>query len=120
MELQELATRLGLALALGFVIGLERGWKERDEGEGQRAAGIRTFSLVGLLGGLFGTLSLGGDRILLAAGFLATSAVIAAFIWREHEREGVYGATTMVAALVTFVLGAVAVLGDMRVAADVK
>ena len=37
MELQELATRLGLALALGFVIGLERGWKERDEGEGQRA-----------------------------------------------------------------------------------
>jgi uncharacterized membrane protein (DUF4010 family) len=117
MELQELATRLGLALALGFVIGLERGWKERDEAEGQRAAGIRTFSLLGLLGGLFGTLSLGGDHILLAAGFLATSAVMAAFIWRENAREGVYGATTMVAALVTFVLGAVSILGDMRVAA---
>lgn len=117
MELQELATRLGLALALGFVIGLERGWKERDEGEGQRAAGIRTFSLVGLLGGLFAMLSLDGDRILLAAGFLATSAVMAAFIWREHAREGVYGATTMVAALVTFALGAAAVLGDMRIAA---
>lgn len=117
MELQELATRLGLALALGFVIGLERGWKERDEGEGQRAAGIRTFSLIGLLGGLFGVLSLGGDRILLAAGFIATAAVMAAFIWRENAREGVYGATTMVAALVTFALGAVAMLGDMRVAA---
>ncbi|WP_374332418.1 MgtC/SapB family protein [Aestuariivirga sp.] len=117
MELQELATRLGLALALGFVIGLERGWKERDEGEGQRAAGIRTFSLVGLLGGLFGVLSLGGDRILLSVGFIATSAAMAAFIWRENAREGVYGATTMVAALVTFALGAVAVLGDMRVAA---
>ena len=38
MELQELATRLGLALALGFVIGLERGWKERDEGEGRAVA----------------------------------------------------------------------------------
>ncbi len=117
MELQELATRLGLALALGFVIGLERGWKERDEGEGQRAAGIRTFSLLGLLGGLFGVLSLGGDRVLLAAGFIATSAVMAFFIWRENAREGVYGATTMVAALVTFALGAVALLGDMRVAA---
>lgn len=117
MELQELATRLGLALALGFVIGLERGWKERDEGEGQRAAGLRTFSLIGLLGGLFGVLSLGGDRILLSAGFLATSAVMAAFIWRENAREGVFGATTMVAALVTFALGAVAVLGDMRIAA---
>ena len=117
MDLQELATRLGLALALGFVIGLERGWKERDEGEGQRTAGIRTFSLIGLLGGLFGMLSLGGDRILLAAGFLSTSAVMAAFIWRENAREGVYGATTMVAALVTFALGAAALLGDMRVAA---
>lgn len=117
MELQELATRLGLALALGFVIGLERGWKERDEGEGQRAAGLRTFSLIGLLGGLFGVLSLGGDRILLAAGFIATSAVMAAFIWRENAREGVYGATTMVAALVTYALGATAMLGDMRVAA---
>ena len=117
MELQELATRLGLALALGFVIGLERGWKERDEGEGQRAAGIRTFSLIGLLGGLFGSLSVGGDHILLAAGFIATAAVMGAFIWRENAREGVYGATTMVAALVTFMLGSVAVLGDMRVAA---
>jgi uncharacterized membrane protein (DUF4010 family) len=117
MDLQELATRLGLALALGFVIGLERGWKERDEAEGQRAAGLRTFSLIGLLGGLFGVLSLGGDRILLAAGFVATSVVTAAFIWRENVREGVFSATTMVAALVTFALGAVAMLGDMRVAA---
>ena len=117
MDLQELATRLGLALALGFVSGLERGWKERDEGEGQRAAGIRTFSLIGMLGGLFGSLSQGSEHILLAAGFVATSAVMATFIWRENEREGVYGATTMVAALVTYMLGAVAVLGDMKVAA---
>lgn len=117
MDLQELATRLGLALALGFVIGLERGWKERDEAEGQRAAGLRTFTLIGLLGGLFGALSLGGDRILLAAGFLTTSVVMALFIWRENAREGVYGATTVVAALVTFALGALAMLGDMRVAA---
>ena len=117
MDLQDLATRLGLALALGFVIGLERGWKERDEGEGQRAAGIRTFSLIGLLGGLFGALSLGGDRILLSAGFIATSAAMAAFIWRETARDGVFGATTLVAALVTFALGALAVLGDMRIAA---
>ena len=117
MILQELATRLGLALALGFVIGLERGWRERDEAEGQRAAGIRTFSLIGLLGGLFGSLSLGGEHVLLAAGFVATSAAMAAFIWRENEREGDYSATTLVAALVTFMLGAVAVIGDMKVAA---
>lgn len=117
MELTELATRLGLALALGFVIGLERGWKERAEGEGHRAAGLRTFSLVGLLGGVFGILSLGGDRILIAAGFVLTGAVLAAFIWREGKREGDYSATTLVAALLTFVLGALAILGDMTIAA---
>ena len=117
MDVSELAMRLGLALALGFVIGLERGWKERDEGEGKRAAGLRTFSLIGLMGGIFGMLSLGGDRILLAAGFVTTSAVMAVFIWRESQREGDYSATTLVAALLTFMLGASAVLGDMRIAA---
>ncbi|MFN4141293.1 MgtC/SapB family protein [Aestuariivirga sp.] len=117
METSELATRLGLALALGFVIGLERGWKERDEGEGRRAAGLRTFSLIGMLGGVFGLLSLGGDRLLISAGFITTSLVLAFFIWREHEREGDYSATTLVAALLTFVLGALAVLGNMAVAA---
>ena len=117
MDLYELATRLGLALALGFVIGLERGWKEREEGEGHRTAGIRTFSLIGLLGGVFGILSLGGDRILLAAGFVLTGAVLAAFMWREGEREHDYSATTLVAALLTFMLGAVAVLGEMAIAA---
>lgn len=117
MEFNELATRLSLALALGFVIGLERGWKERDEPEGQRAAGLRTFSLIGLMGGVFGILSLGGDRLLISAGFVTTGAVLALFIWRETAREGEYSATTLIAALLTFALGALAVLGDMKLAA---
>ena len=117
MDLPELATRLGLALALGFVIGLERGWKEREEGEGHRTAGLRTFSLIGLMGGIFGMLSLGGDRLLISAGFVLTGAVLAAFMWREGEREGDYSATTLVAALLTFLLGATSVLGDMRITA---
>jgi uncharacterized membrane protein (DUF4010 family) len=117
VDLIDLATRLGLALALGFVVGLERGWKERDEGEGHRTAGIRTFSLIGLLGGIFGMLSLGGDRILIAAGFVLTGAVLAVFMWREGERQGDYSATTLIAALLTFMLGALAVLGDMAIAA---
>ena len=88
MELQELATRLGLALALGFVIGLERGWRERDEGEGQRAAGIRTFSLIGLLGGLFGVRSLGGSEEV--AGQLAQerAALLAGFFLGEGNEFG--------------------------------
>jgi len=109
--------RLGLALAIGFVIGLERGWKERDEGEGHRTAGLRTFSLIGLLGGIFGALSLGGDRLLLAAGFVTTGACLAAFMWREGQRDKDLSATSLIAALLTFMLGAMALLGDMAITA---
>lgn len=30
MDTSDLAMRLGLALAIGFLVGLERGWRERD------------------------------------------------------------------------------------------
>ncbi len=41
----ELLSRLAVALAIGLLVGLERGWKSRDEQEGRRAAGFRTFAL---------------------------------------------------------------------------
>jgi uncharacterized membrane protein (DUF4010 family) len=108
---------LGLALAIGFVIGLERGWRERDEEEGQRTAGLRTFTLIGLLGGVLGALSSEGDRSLLAAAFAILGAVLGVFLWREGQKHEDLSATTFVAALVTFALGAFAVLGDTTIAA---
>jgi hypothetical protein len=113
----DLFLRLGLALAIGFLVGFERGWKERSEEEGQRTAGLRTFSLIGLMGGVFGLLSKGGDLLLLAAGFVVLGASLAVFMWREGERENDLSATSLIAAMLTFVLGAFAVLGDMAVAA---
>jgi len=44
--------RMAVALAVGAVIGLERGWAERNAPEGTRVAGLRTFTLIGLSGGL--------------------------------------------------------------------
>lgn len=117
MQIEDLALRLGLALAIGFVIGLERGWKERGEEEGRRAVGLRTLSLVGLLGGVLGVLSLEGDRLFLAAGLLVTGGALAAFIWRAGAAEKDLSATSLVASILTFVLGAYAVLGDPAVAA---
>jgi len=109
--------RLGLALAVGLLIGLERGWHERAAAEGSRVAGIRTFALIGLGGGLAALLT--GPLIGLAfglvfAGFAAL--MIAAYI--GDIRPGDVGATTAVAALVTFLLGAIAVAGSMEVAAS--
>jgi uncharacterized membrane protein (DUF4010 family) len=113
----DLFLRLGLALAIGFLIGLERGWKDRAEDEGQRTAGLRTFSLIGLMGGVFGALSKGDGDLLLAAGFVALAVTIAAFMWREGEHDKDFSATSLIAAMLTFALGAFAVLGDMAVAA---
>ena len=36
------------ALAVGLIVGLERGWHGRELPEGSRVAGLRTFALIGL------------------------------------------------------------------------
>ncbi|WP_191059688.1 MgtC/SapB family protein, partial [Geminicoccus harenae] len=66
----ELLHRLAVALGIGLLIGLERGWRARDEGEGERAAGFRTFALSGLLGGICAALVPLAGALVLAAGLL--------------------------------------------------
>ncbi|HET7707944.1 MAG TPA: MgtC/SapB family protein [Sphingomicrobium sp.] len=48
------AIRVGSGLAIGALVGLERGFKLRDQKEGTRVAGVRTFSLIGLAAGIAG------------------------------------------------------------------
>lgn len=117
MDRDDLLLRLGLALAIGFLIGLERGWKERSEKEGQRTAGLRTYTLIALLGGIFGALTKDQNFLLLASGFVVVSGALAAFLWREGVSENDFSATSLVAVMLTFMLGAFAVLGDIVVAA---
>ena len=87
MDRDDLLVRLGMALAIGFLIGLERGWKDREEKEGQRTAGLRTYTLIALLGGIFGALSKDQNFLLLAFGFIVVSGALAAFFWREGVSE---------------------------------
>lgn len=111
--------RLAVALAIGLLIGLERGWQARKEGEGERTAGVRTFALSSVLGGLWATLSQqhgGAGVVALAAAFVAFSGAIVLFRYRETGHDGTFGATTVVAAMLAFTLGAAAVLGSMQVA----
>ena len=76
MEDVELFKRLGVALAAGMLIGLERGWHERAAPEGGRVAGIRTFAIVGLLGGLWALLGELVGEIALGFAFLAFAVVM--------------------------------------------
>ncbi len=86
METIELFQRLGVALAIGFLIGLERGWKARQEPEGGRAAGLRTFALGGLLGGVWGALVATRDNdglIAIAIAFAVFSGAVILFRYRN-------------------------------------
>lgn len=120
MDTFELIQRLAVALAIGLVIGIERGWKQREEAEGDRAAGLRTLALSGLLGGIWGALALGaGDwgAVALGLAFAAFAAAITLFRYREMVHDKTFGATTVIAAMVAFALGALAVMGDKTAAA---
>jgi len=112
----ELFQRLGLALAIGFLIGVERGWREREGAAGSRVAGIRTFALIGLLGGIWGALYPYTGSIALGLAALGFAGGFTVFQWRESVVEGNLSVTTLIAGLVVFSLGTYAVLGKMTVA----
>lgn len=108
---------LGVALAVGLLVGAERGWSEREVEEGQRMAGLRTFGLLGLLGGVVGILSAQFHVIIFALGFVGVALVlVAAYVTNRDRREDV-GITTLVAALLTFSYGAMVIAGHMAAAA---
>ncbi|WP_234270796.1 MgtC/SapB family protein [Billgrantia ethanolica] len=48
---------LAVALLLGALIGIERGWSARERESGERVAGVRTHALIGLFGGVAALLS---------------------------------------------------------------
>jgi uncharacterized membrane protein (DUF4010 family) len=111
-----LFTRLAVALGIGLLVGLERGWHSRDEEEHQRAAGFRTFALSGLLGGVAGIIALDIGDLFLGFVFLAYTAVFSAFHWLEARASKSLSVTSVIAGMLTFLLGTVAVVGDVRVA----
>jgi hypothetical protein len=121
MEFESLLSRVALALGIGLLIGLERGWRTRTAESGSRAAGVRTFAISGLLGGIAGAIaqifSAPGGSIFLSVSFAAYAAVITTFCRDENAAEGTFSATTAIAGLLTFTLGAYAIIGDERIAA---
>ncbi len=99
---------LTIALAIGLLIGVERGWSRREQEEGSRVAGVRTYALLGLLGGVAGLIARHLGAVWLGAAFVGVaSALVVAQVLR-CRRTGDLGVTSLVAGLLTFSLGALA------------
>ncbi|HDM8068047.1 MgtC/SapB family protein [Vibrio harveyi] len=114
---EHLIWNLFVALLLGAIVGTQRGWVMRNSVEGSRVAGIRTFSLVGLLGGLVGILANLYTPLLL--GFALIALVILAciaFVIQQRKSEDI-SITGVVSLVITFVLGSLAVSGEPVLAA---
>lgn len=109
--LPEVAQALGGSLAAGLLVGLQRGWKDRSLPEGGRVAGLRTFTLIGLLGGVLGW-GWGEAAWPLAAALLVLGGLFAVSWQRAARSAGSLSITTAVAALVTLALGALAGRGQ--------
>lgn len=106
--LQQDAPGLGAALAIGLLIGLQRGWQERDLPEGGRVAGLRTFALTGLLGGVLGVLLPRHGPWPLVAGILGVALLLSVSYWQTASAQKNLSVTGAVATLLTLVLGAFA------------
>src|SRR5262249_34843849 len=124
MDIEELVSRFAVALGVGLLIGLERGWTTRTADPGSRTAGIRTFAVTALLGGVTAALARtvdgAGAALVLGLGFAAYEPAITLFCRDENRQTGSLSATTAVAAMLTFALGAYALLGDLTIAAAVS
>ncbi|EKO3489229.1 MgtC/SapB family protein [Vibrio fluvialis] len=114
---QSVVWNLLVALLLGAIVGTQRGWVARNNVEGSRVAGIRTFSLVGLYGGLSAILAAHYSPLLLGFALLALVVLASiAFVLKQRKSQDI-SITGVVSLLVTFVLGSLAVSGEPVLAA---
>ena len=115
MEWYAQALALGAAVAAGLLIGIERGWNLRHVRAGTRVAGVRTFTLLGLLAGLAGLIGKAGQP-LAAGAMIAAAAAIVAIGYARRTGPNKADATSPVAALVTLGLGVLAGSGNSSLA----
>jgi uncharacterized membrane protein (DUF4010 family) len=93
-----------LVLFLSFLVGLER--EEHILGERARAfGGVRTFPLIGLIGYALALLA-GAEIWPVALGLVAISGFLIVSYWHKLTTTSIAGATSEMAALTTYLIGA--------------
>ncbi|SNR59359.1 MgtC/SapB family protein [Lutibacter flavus] len=108
----EFLIRLLVTTGIGFVIGLEREFSHYSENE-EIFAGVRTFTLVALLGFLTTFLGITFTHWIFIAGFLSVVFMVAISYWVTSQKGNI-GGTTEFATIVTFLLGAFILIGNIN------
>lgn len=103
----ELLRSLAASLAVGILIGIERGWRRREASDGSRVSGLRTFGLLGLVGGVAGHLP---DLLAAVIGVAVLSSLVLGYRG-ELARDGNLSVTNTLVGIITFALGLVAAKG---------
>lgn len=103
----EIFQSLGIALLLGLLVGLQREWDKHP------LAGIRTFTLITLLGAISALLAEHFGGWILASSLVAVAAsLVTGNLMQERGNEKAEpGQTTEIAALVMFGVGALLIAG---------
>lgn len=117
-DLQTLLLRLAVAALVGLAVGVEREWSAGREKVNTRFGGVRTFLLLGLLGGIAAVLAreiAPAIGVVLIAGAIAV-VTVAYLVTAWH---GTIDATTEVAAVVVLGAGALAGWGQLTAASAI-
>ena len=113
----ETAVRLAVAGLAGLAVGIEREWSGHASGPDARFAGVRTFFLLGALGGLAGWLLEVADPMVSAALLIAAGGlIVAAYVSAARRGGEAIEGTTEAAAVLVLGIGVLAGMGSLRVA----
>jgi uncharacterized membrane protein (DUF4010 family) len=107
------AIRVGAGLAIGALVGLERGFRLRRQQAGTRVAGVRTFTLMGLAAGLSGLIA---DHAPIAAAGLIIAMLAYLGIAYAPRLRSKGDSTSPIAAAATIAAALLAGLGQVGLA----
>ena len=106
---------IALATGIGLLIGVERGWRQRNTAPGGRVAGIRTNTLLGLGGGVCGLIANGLSAVF---GMIGLAGLILALLIAHRARlagnEGNVSVTEAVVGILAVLFGLLATIGFAR------
>src|SRR5271156_3058072 len=97
-----IALKMGVAIGIGMLVGMEREWSNKD-------VGVRTFAIVALFGMLTSLIGLGVAIAALIGVFLLVAAMNTRSIFTDRSLE----VTTSAALMVNYLLGVLVGLGHI-------